>query len=169
MRYAIVETTWGSFGYVERAGKLLATQLSGTPAQIRRIFRKRFPDAQEGRNLLPGFERDVRAYFDGDAVAFDVPLDLTGVTSFRQRVLKACAAIPYGETVSYADLARRVNAPGAARAVGGAMAANPLPLVIPCHRVLRSDGALGGFSAPQGVSLKKRMLNMEAETALVGV
>jgi len=168
MRFAIVETAWGAFGYVERAGKLVATQLSGAPAQIRRTFKKMFPEAQEGKHLLPGFERDVRAYFAGEAVTFDVPLDLTGVTSFRRRVLKACASIPYGETVSYADLARRVSAPGAARAVGGAMAANPLPLVIPCHRVLRSDGALGGFSAPQGVSLKKRMLNMEAEAALVG-
>lgn len=99
-------------------------------------------------------------YLAGQRTEFDLPLDLEGVTPFRREALAACAAIPYGETRQYAELAKEIGRRGAARAVGGAMATNPLPLVIPCHRVLRAGGALGGFGG--GLEVKRYLLDMEA-------
>ena len=79
---------------------------------------------------------------------------------FRGRALRACRAIPRGQVITYAELARRAGSPGAARAAGSAMAANPLPVVIPCHRVVRCDGGLGDYSAG-GTAAKRRMLRAE--------
>ena len=100
-------------------------------------------------------------YFAGKPTKFAVDIDFTDHPPFREAVLRACRRIPYGKTASYADLARAVGKPRAARAVGTAMAHNPVPLVIPCHRVVRSDGSLGGFSTPRGVKEKKRLLLLE--------
>ena len=83
-------------------------------------------------------------------------------TDFDAEVYRACRSIPYGQTRSYKQLAEQVGRPGAARAVGGAMRRNPCPIITPCHRVLRSDGALGGFSSPGGVADKLKLLNMES-------
>jgi len=91
-----------------------------------------------------------------------VPVDLSHQPEFRRRVQEACRCIPYGMKLSYAELAARAGHPLAARAVGSAMSNNPVPLLVPCHRVVRSDGKLGGFSAPEGVRLKERLLAMEA-------
>lgn len=106
-------------------------------------------------------ESDLDDYFSGDRPAFDVPLALDGVSAFYRGVYAAAQSIPYGEVRSYGWLAEKAGSPGAARAVGGAMAANPVPLIVPCHRVVRSDGHLGGFSAEGGTSLKRRLLALE--------
>ena len=102
--------------------------------------------------------RQILEYLDGKRISFDLPLDLRG-TPFQCRVWKALAEIPYGETNSYADVARRVKHPRAVRAVGAANGANPLSLVVPCHRVITSDGQLGGYAG--GLPLKARLLAME--------
>lgn len=103
-----------------------------------------------------------RAYFDGETTDFDaIPLDETGLTATECALYAALRRVPRGQTVSYGDLAQRIGKPGAARAVGGAMARNRWPIVVPCHRVLATDGALGGFSAPGGVATKRRLLAME--------
>jgi methylated-DNA-[protein]-cysteine S-methyltransferase len=115
----------------------------------------------ESVDLLLRFQRQVIEYFTGKPTRFTVRVDFSGVPAFRQAVLEACRRIPYGQTASYADLARAAGSPGAARAAGTTMANNPLPLVIPCHRVLRADGSIGGFSTPQGVKQKKRLLRLE--------
>jgi len=164
MDYAIVKTVWGPFGFVTRAGKLVATYPWRTEAAIRRTIAKQYPGAVEARNLLPRFQRQVAAYFSGKPTNFAAALDLSDQTPFQEAVLEACRRIPYGKTASYADLARAAGNPGAARAVGGTMANNPLPLVIPCHRVVRSDGSMGGFSSPQGVKEKQRLLALEGIT-----
>ncbi len=161
MEYAIFDTAWGGFGFVARGRRLVATFLPQRKQSIRRAISVRWPDAVEASDLLPRFRRQVIAYFAGRPVRFMVDLDLTGVPPFGQAVLKACHRIPYGKTATYADLAVAVVRSGAARAVGGVMARNPLPLVIPCHRVLRSDGSLGGFSTPNGVKDKERLLRLE--------
>jgi methylated-DNA-[protein]-cysteine S-methyltransferase len=96
-------------------------------------------------------------------VRFDVPVRLTGLTPFQQSVLHECGRIPPGKTLTYGELADRAGRPGAARAVGNALARNPVPLVIPCHRVVASGGVLGGFSAEAGVGLKKQLLALEAQ------
>jgi O-6-methylguanine DNA methyltransferase len=104
-------------------------------------------------------EREIREYLAGRRRRFTVPLDLSGLSPFHRRVLRAALRIPYGRTVTYSDLARRVGRPAAARAVGQAMARNPVPLVIPCHRVVAAGGGLGGYSG--GLALKRRLLALE--------
>ena len=107
----------------------------------------------------PAAAQQLREYFAGTRREFTVPLDLRGVTAFREAVLRELMTVPYGETTTYAELARAVGNPRAVRAVGSACAANPLPLFIPCHRVLRSDGQLGGYRG--GVEAKRFLLRME--------
>lgn len=105
----------------------------------------------------------LRAYCGGAADDFrDVPVATLWSTEFQRTVVAALRAVPYGETTTYRDLAARAGSPGASRAVGQVMATNPVPLVVPCHRVLASGGGLGGFSAPTGIELKRQLLDMEA-------
>ena len=103
--------------------------------------------------------RQLSEYFSGARTEFTVPLDLQGVTDFRAAVLRELAKVPFGRTTTYAELARAVGSPKAVRAVGSACATNPLPLFIPCHRVLRSDGRLGGYRG--GVEAKRYLLELE--------
>ncbi len=129
------------------------------------LARRELPEGQQVRRLLPELEKDLRAYFAGKRTRFHAHPDLTGLTPFHQEVLRACARIPYGQTMTYRELAESVGRPNAARAIGGAMARNPIPIIIPCHRVITSQGALGGYSAEQGVTLKRRLLEMETRAA----
>ena len=116
----------------------------------------------------PGAAHDALAqiyeYLQGERTAFDLPLNFRHLTEFRQRVLQATMEIPYGQRTTYGDLARKVGSPRGARAVGGAMAHNPLPLVIPCHRVLAADGSLHGYSGGHGLETKAWLLELEART-----
>jgi len=110
-------------------------------------------------------ERQIREYLAGRRKAFTVPVDLRGLAPFHAKALAACGRIPYGATVSYGRLAERIGKAGAARAVGQAMASNPVPLVIPCHRVVASDGDLGGFmGGTAGLGLKRRLLELEGRS-----
>ena len=103
--------------------------------------------------------QQVGEYLQGERVVFDVALDLTGATAFQRQVWRACQTIPYGQTRSYKWVADAMDRPDAIRAVGSALAANPVPILIPCHRVLRSDHSLGGFSC--GLEVKKALLKVE--------
>lgn len=103
--------------------------------------------------------RQLQAYAAGRAVNWTVPLDLTVGTPFQRAVWRVLRRIPLGETRSYAWVARQIGRPRATRAVGAACGANPIPILVPCHRVVASDGALGGFSA--GLRWKKRLLALE--------
>ena len=100
----------------------------------------------------------LKSYFAGERKAFDLPLVLEG-SEFQKKVWTALQDIPYGETVSYKMLAQRVGSPKAVRAVGAANGANPIPIIIPCHRVIGNDGSLKGFGG--GLPLKKRLLELE--------
>ena len=111
------------------------------------------------RDLIKQFQD----YFMGRRVNFQDKLDLSEATVFQRDVWKAAKRIPYGETRSYAWLAQQIGKPGAARAVGQALRKNPLPIIIPCHRVLTSDGKLGGFS--EGPKMKKYLLALEKHSA----
>ena len=101
----------------------------------------------------------LAAYFAGERTAFDLPLAIRG-TPFNLRVWAELRGIPYGETASYADVARRLGRPGAARAVGAANARNPIPIIVPCHRVVGADGSLTGFGG--GIERKRWLLAHEA-------
>ncbi len=116
--------------------------------------------ARRERAFAPNREaiRQVLEYLEGKRSDFDLPLDLRG-TTFQCTVWKALCEIPYGATRSYADVARAVRNPNAVRAVGTANGANPIPLVVPCHRVIASGGKLGGYGG--GLDLKRRLLAME--------
>lgn len=104
----------------------------------------------------------ITAYFAGEAVDFPEQVDLAGLTEFQTVILTTLRRkIKRGQTTTYRELAELAGKPGAARAVGSVMAANPVPLIIPCHRVLRGDGGVGGFSGPGGEKLKKLMLELE--------
>src|SRR5260370_30721934 len=100
----------------------------------------------------------LQAYFRGELKEFDLPLAMEG-TEFQLRVWNALRAIPYGETVSYAQLAERIGKPKAVRAVGSANGSNPIPIIVPCHRVIGSDGSLTGFGG--GLSTKRILLELE--------
>jgi methylated-DNA-[protein]-cysteine S-methyltransferase len=102
--------------------------------------------------------RQLREYFEGRRTGFDLPLDPEG-TPFQRTVWRHLQGIPYGQTISYGELARRAGNPKASRAVGSANGANPLPIVIPCHRVIAANGTLGGFGG--GLPLKEALLALE--------
>lgn len=111
--------------------------------------------------------RLLEQFAEGDPVDFDdIPVALTGMTGFQKQVVAACRAIPWGETVSYGQLASTVGHPGAARAVGTVMRKNRVPLIVPCHRVLAAGGQLGGYSAPSGLDMKRRLLALEKAAEL---
>lgn len=107
------------------------------------------------------------AYFSGEPVLFDeIPIHRPGLTEFSTDVLERTRAIAYGSVLTYGELANEVAAPRAARAVGRVMSQNCLPIIVPCHRVVGSGGALTGFSAPRGVNLKQELLDMESRHSL---
>ena len=118
-------------------------------------------------NWYPELQERLQDYFQGAQVEFrDVKLNLTQMTSFQSRVIHALQQIRYGEQISYGKLAEKAGSPRAARAVGTVMASNRIPILIPCHRVIASGGKLGGFSAPQGTSLKEHLLMLESRELL---
>ncbi len=115
------------------------------------------PGVRQG--LIARFVEQAQWYFAGSHVAFDLPVDLRGLSDFQRRALLAAKEVPYGRTASYSDIARRMGHPRAFRAVGNAMARNPTPLVVPCHRIIAADGSLGGFGG--NLPLKRRLLELE--------
>ena len=120
-----------------------------------------FPTADSdfsGSPVTKETEKQLREYFSGQRTAFDLPMAPQG-TDFRRAVWNALMEIPYGETRSYSDIAAAVGKPSAQRAAGNAIGDNPILIVIPCHRVIRSDGGMGGFSA--GTDMKKFLLKLE--------
>lgn len=102
----------------------------------------------------------LKAFFEGRLTTFEVPLSLYG-TAFQKSVWEQIAAVPFGQLISYGDLSKRIGNPKASRAVGGATGKNPIPIVIPCHRIVGTSGALTGFSAPGGLNTKIKLLALE--------
>lgn len=129
-------------------------------------------DDEAAREILSRAAVEFEGYFAGRRRAFSVPADLEArpCSPFTRRVLAAAAALPYGETATYGQLARRLGIPGAARAVGRALAANPVPILIPCHRVIGAGGALGGYAGDAaggspGARRKAWLLDLEAQAS----
>jgi methylated-DNA-[protein]-cysteine S-methyltransferase len=119
-------------------------------------------DAQELRPTMQDLVERLTSYAAGACDDFrDVEVDLNQNTPFQRAVLASCREIPHGTVLSYAQLADKAGSPRSARAVGNVMANNRIPLLIPCHRVVGSRGGLGGFSAPAGTKMKRRLLQME--------
>jgi methylated-DNA-[protein]-cysteine S-methyltransferase len=162
-RYHVFETVFGPAGVVGGGAGLRAVILPGLGMKaLRGEIRRRWPDAREEGRGLKAAAGALARYFETGRLPKKRPrLDLGEVSDLRREVYEALAEIPAGETVTYAELARRIDRPGAHRSVGTALSRNPIPVFVPCHRVLRSDGGLGGFTAEGGIELKRRMLELE--------
>jgi O-6-methylguanine DNA methyltransferase len=107
----------------------------------------------------------LREYFGGRRQFFDMTVDLSGMTPFTQQVLKATASVPFGKLSTYRDIARTIGKPGATRAVGNALGRNPIAIVVPCHRIVRSDWSIGGYTG--GLDIKQRLLSIEGSALSV--
>jgi methylated-DNA-[protein]-cysteine S-methyltransferase len=172
IKYTIFYTKWGYFGLAGTKYGLLRAQLPGPkPQKIKSLLLRNPPPANQAsrtefdKTFFKTLQEQITAYFEGACVNFspDIPVVLDGFSRFCSSVLTACREIKFGQTISYSELAKKAGRSAASRAVGTSLAKNPLPLIIPCHRVIRSDGKMGGFSAPGGISLKKKMLDLERQ------
>ena len=132
---------------------------------IESLEKRGFKEFSQDSEIAVEAARQVGDYLEGRRKSFDFPIDWEGMKPFQKMVLQATYAIPYGGTATYAEIAGRVGKPRAARAVGRAEATNPMPLVIPCHRVLGSDGKLHGYGAADGLVTKAWLLRLEAGQA----
>jgi methylated-DNA-[protein]-cysteine S-methyltransferase len=166
MQYFIFETTSGFCGIAWSDAGVARFQLPARSAEsAERMMRRRAPDAVPGQPT-PDVGEVVAAaqrYFEGKETDFtQLRLDLDGQDAFFKRVYAAARRIKWGQTTTYGALASELGGgPETARDVGQAMASNPIPLIIPCHRVLAAGGKIGGFSAPGGAAAKMRMLVLE--------
>lgn len=160
-RCARVETAFGWVGLVASDKGLVALEF---PLQSRDDITRRLLEVFPGKvefddEAFPGLSEELKRYFVGEPVQFSAELDEKLGTPFQRKAWAVVRSIPHGQTMSYGDVARKMGHPGAARAVGSAMRANPVPIVVPCHRVIGSDGKLTGFGG--GLDLKRRLLRLE--------
>jgi methylated-DNA-[protein]-cysteine S-methyltransferase len=163
-KYSLVKTSWDWLGFACRGSRLIRLILPGlTKSSIIKSFRTEFPNSEFDPDLLQNLQQSLIDYFHAKSVNFNCQVDISWATPFARKVYQACSRIKPAQTVTYANLAQQAGSPKATRAVGSVMAANHTPLIIPCHRVLCSDGKLGGFSAPGGVSLKKQLISHESK------
>ena len=163
LKYIIFDTDMGWVGILGSAKGLLRTTLPQRSAQkVQKLLGNSINYATWSPHLFGDLMERLRIYFGGHKATFPDDLDISGATPFQCQVWETTRLIPYGETKSYAWVAEQIKKLGAMRAVGQALARNPLPIIIPCHRVINHDGKLGGYSG--GVKMKRRLLNLEAST-----
>jgi methylated-DNA-[protein]-cysteine S-methyltransferase len=161
MEYAVFNTNMGWVAILDSERGLVRVTLPQHLAQeafksLGEMANKATLSSDRFKKLI----KHLKAYFSGHKVSFPDELDLSSATPFQQEVWQITRLIPYGETRSYSWLAKKIGKPGAARAIGQALSRNPLPIIIPCHRVIGSNGKLGGFTG--GLEIKKRLLHLEA-------
>ena len=137
----------------------VAFDCEGHDAVLAALAGRVSPRVLRAPGRLDAAARQLEEYFAGRRQAFDLPLDLRLASPFRRTVVRQLASIPYGSTASYATVAAAVGKPAAVRAVGSACATNPVPLVLPCHRVVRSDGSIGQYGG--GTAAKRALLDLE--------
>lgn len=162
IRWGVFDTAFGPTFVASSARGLVRLEWGlDDPGSAADELRESFPlwGVEEEPGALEGAAGQLRDYFAGRRRRFELNVDLTGSTEFQRTVLTAVREVPYGETVTYGALAEELGRSGGARAVGGALGENPVPVVIPCHRVVRSDGGVGGYTA--GVGYKEQLLELE--------
>ena len=162
-QYAIFRTQWGWFGILGGEQGLVRTYLPVAHKEgVQSRMLSDFPGAERAKKAFSVLQNAIEDYYNGLPVDFsNVEIRLDGLGEFRRNVLTALRTISYGNTASYTQLAKLANSPRAARAIGTVMAQNPLPLIIPCHRVVKADGSPGQFSGSGGTKTKIRMLKLE--------
>ena len=159
--YVIFDTDMGQMGILGSAKGLLRTTLPRRSTQeVSQLLGNRINHATWSPHLFKDLIERLRIYLGGHKMTFPDELDLSRATNFQCKVWEVTKLIPYGETRCYLWVAEQMGKPGAVRAVGQALARNPLPIIIPCHRVVASKGKLGGYSG--GLEMKKYLLNLEA-------
>lgn len=161
---SLFDTEFGFGGVVANEQGLVEVFLpfaGDSEAQLAVHLNTIYPHATCENSLTREAADRLRRYFAGEAVNFDLPIDWSGFTPFQKMVYEVVVQIPYGSVDSYAAIASRAGRPTAARGVGTAMARNPLPIIIPCHRVVGASGGLTGYSAPGGIISKKWLLQRE--------
>jgi methylated-DNA-[protein]-cysteine S-methyltransferase len=164
-RYAVWTTAWGPVGAVASDAGLTRFVLPHyTMSDLDQLLAWEHKGARRDDASFANLIDLTRRYFNGESVDFrTVACAMPAGKGLHAAVLAACREIAYGSTVSYGELARQIGQPEAARAVAACLGKNAIPLVIPCHRVTYSGGGLGGFSAPGGVQIKQRMLELESK------
>ncbi|HWA17883.1 MAG TPA: methylated-DNA--[protein]-cysteine S-methyltransferase, partial [Devosia sp.] len=170
MRYALIDTALGTFGLAWTAKGVARVALPGNDSRKTEMWISRDP-AEPGfpNGVLADLPDRIRRYAEGEQIAFtNVPLDLSEIPDFNVACYGELLKLGYGETTTYGAIARTLGDVALSRAVGQAMGANPIPLIIPCHRVLAADGRTGGFSSPGGVEAKMRMLALEHAASPTG-
>ena len=160
LNHTVFSTDAGWVGILASAYGLQRTTLPQPSAQAARRLLGITTDAADSPRRFDDLTARLRAYFQGKWTAFPDRLDLATATRFQRKIWAATRLIPCGETRSYAWVAEQIGKPGSARAVGQALARNPLPVIVPCHRVTASKGHLGGFSG--GTAMKRYLLSLEA-------
>ncbi len=159
--YDVLDSAVGPLWVAVGPGGVAAIHFGREPgdAELRRLVRVFGPSiVPDGRRTTPVF-RELDQYLAGRRRSFDTDFDLRGLTPFQLRVLRATSRLPYGEVATYAQIAKRAGNDRASRAAGAAVGANPIPIVVPCHRVIASDGTLGGYGG--GLDVKRRLLALE--------
>jgi methylated-DNA-[protein]-cysteine S-methyltransferase len=161
LKYTISNIDIGWVGVLGTSYGLLRSTLPQPSARkAEQLLGDRVKDAAWAPAFFAELIKRLRSYFSGHKTTFPNALDLSAATSFQRQVWKMTRLIPYGETRSYSWLAEQLGKAGAVRAVGQALGRNPLPIIIPCHRVVAKDGRLGGYTG--GVEIKRYLLNLEA-------
>lgn len=168
--FTLFDTPIGSCGLIWSAEGIVGLQLPESAAEgTRTRVRRRWSEARE-TPPPPAVQRvidRVQALLKGEAVEFgDIPLDLGTVPEFHRRVYEIARTIPPGRTMTYGEIARRLDTPHESREVGQALGRNPIAIIVPCHRVLGAEGKMGGFSATGGVATKRRILEIEGASAV---
>jgi AraC family transcriptional regulator of adaptative response/methylated-DNA-[protein]-cysteine methyltransferase len=158
--YTVAKSPIGALLVAATDRGVCSLKIGGEDASLARALREEFPAAELKRDeaALGRWVRAIVNHLSGKETRLDLPLDIRA-TAFQQRVWEALRAIPYGETRTYQEIARIVGAPKAARAVGHACATNPVAILIPCHRVVRGDGTLGGYA--YGLHVKRKLIDVE--------
>jgi methylated-DNA-[protein]-cysteine S-methyltransferase len=160
--YASVDSPLGPLTVATTPVGLVRVAYAGYSSQdeiLEDLASRLSPRVLEAPARLDPVRRELDEYFEGQRTSFDVPIDWSLTRGFTREVLKATARIPYGEVGSYASVAGQAGSPRAVRAAGNALGANPMPVVVPCHRVLRTGGALGGYTG--GIERKEFLLRLE--------
>lgn len=160
LKYFILDTDAGKVGIMASSGGLVKSTLPAeSEEEVRLSLGEAAKTAARSPDIFTDLVERLKLYFSGRKVEFNDKLDLSGATPFRQAVWEKTRLIPYGETRSYLWIAEQMGKPEAARAVGQALGKNPLPVIVPCHRVVANDGSLGGFTG--GLDMKRRLLALE--------
>lgn len=160
VEYAVFESSIGIISLVSKNRKIIALGIRpGNSYEEKKRLTALYPDGNESEQSFKTIKLLLDRYLKGERVEFDVDVDISAESPFTRKVLQELRKIPYGEVRSYGWIGKKLGYKMAARAIGQAVKRNPIPIIIPCHRVIAEGGRLGGFSS--GIEIKKRLLGLE--------